>query len=65
MLYTVKEGNKNYHHYPITLEYGETIDDPAVYKWNHLTYSSKVKEIQVMMHKKGHIQALNFRYEMG
>ena len=35
------------------------------YKWNHHTFSSKIKEIQVMEHSHGHVKHVNFRYEKG
>ena len=35
------------------------------YKWNHHSYSSKIKEIQILPHKKGHIKAIHVRYQKG
>ena len=46
--------------YPKKFERGESME--SSYKWNHYSFSSKIKEIQVMPHPNGHIRHLNFRY---
>ena len=35
------------------------------HKWNHHSFSSKVKEVQIMPHSNGHVRNINFRYEKG
>jgi hypothetical protein len=34
-------------------------------KWNHHQFSSKIKEIQILIHEDGHIKDIHVRYQKG
>ena len=37
----------------------------GVYQWSHQHLSSKIKEIQVLVHSEGHVRDIHARYEKG